>query len=482
MGTVQLSHQPKECCKTGTTEMDSSKLVEDDILSMLSAIEELADKLDTEAPFSKKNKTDLKGKVKLMVSGIRENRNLRREFMERPKVQRTYASAAAGRVIAPLSPPTESTVVIYPTSSLNNSQTRSLVKTKVDFRQLQVGVTRVKNLRNGGLMLSTSSKVDAEVIEKQLAREEGMFDARKLKKRDPYLIVYGIEKDVEQATLYDTICVQNNISARDSSIGTSQDDIEGSLDLFKVMKTLKANNDYTYHAVIRVSPNTYKVMMERRKLFIGMTCCSVKKFSWTMKCYKCQAFGHTQKNCISNEEICGKCSAVHPTRDCSSGKEQCINCIRPNKRIQINRLDLQIIRLFKGLVRAISTLLGLLIKGLIMADTRSNSIKVHSNRNKFIKCIQLNAVKDMDTLGQLMLEECVDIAFIQEPYTRDNKVSGIPSHFNIFQKSSPNQRIKSAIAINTSKLHTTLDAKLTDHNTFYALVYPWPYPWWSFTP
>ena len=90
-----------------------------------------------------------------------------------------------------------------------------------------------------------------------------------------------------------------------------------------------------------------------------------------------------------------------------------------------------------------------------MADlTNSNRYSPRTNiskRQTTIKCAQLNLQHSRTAtynLKQLILQNNIDVAFVQEPYTVLNNVAGFPKSFRIFAHVSGRKR--SAIIINNN--------------------------------
>lgn len=296
---------------------------------LLSAILQEVDVIDPEAAFSKRNKIALKENINRLVE---EAKQLLRESATKTK---TYASVTAATVttssldMPTTTPTTTHSIMVYPKENMNSMQTRSALKSKINFSQLKIGINGVKNLSNGGLMVYTPTEAAANTLQEHLKKEDDLFDVKITRKRDPCVIIYGIEKDVEGIGLVEAVRTQNDLA-------TLQ---ENALDSFTVRKIIKSGNEYNYHAVVQVSPETYKELVGKRNVYIGMTRCAIKKFTWVTRCFKCQAYGHTQQNCRNNEEICGKCAGMHQTRECSAKKNCCANCNRHNDRLKLQRAE-----------------------------------------------------------------------------------------------------------------------------------------------
>lgn len=306
-----------------------------EIDALLTALTTRVDKIDPDAAFSKRCKIDLKGTTNEIVTNIREKLSgyvdtVKSELSQKNQPTPTLAQIASKGLRSP-GATTENSILVYPKTDLNNSQTRSLLGSKVNFKELQIGVQGVKNLRNGGVLLHTSGKPATEKLRKHLESASETFDVRNLRKRDPHIIIYGVEKDVEQELLFENICEQNDITI------TQPEE-----KLFKVKRSLRSDNNFTHHLVVQVAPSIYKTLTNRRRVFIGMSSCQVKKIVWATKCFKCQAYGHIQRFCNRDGPTCGTCAGGHDTSLCESVEiKKCANCDRFNKRQPITSKPLR---------------------------------------------------------------------------------------------------------------------------------------------
>ena len=88
-----------------------------------------------------------------------------------------------------------------------------------------------------------------------------------------------------------------------------------------------------------------------------------------------------------------------------------------------------------------------------MADFTSNTRTNRSKRQTTIKCAQLNLQHSRTAtynLTQLILQNNIDVTYVQEPYTVLNNVAGFPKSFRIFAHGGG--RKGSAIIVNNNNI------------------------------
>ena len=109
-------------------------------------------------------------------------------------------------------------------------------------------------------------------------------------------------------------------------------------------------NSVSNFAIIKVSPDIRKVILNAGKVYLGMQCLRVRDHFQPLQCYACQGHGHKQgsEDCTffgndSAGSICLYCSKNHKSKDCpvkrQPAKHVCVNCThssRPEHRANAN--------------------------------------------------------------------------------------------------------------------------------------------------
>lgn len=71
-------------------------------------------------------------------------------------------------------------------------------------------------------------------------------------------------------------------------------------------------------------------LVNRKKVNIGFSRCSVSEYISVKMCFKCNNYGHIENECKNETTICPKCSGPHRVKDCTSNTLQCSNCHAKN--------------------------------------------------------------------------------------------------------------------------------------------------------
>jgi len=93
------------------------------------------------------------------------------------------------------------------------------------------------------------------------------------------------------------------------------------------------------------------------------------------------------------------------------------------------------------------------------------TIKIHARRRDNVNCFQINLKHSRtatSNLGQLINQHNIDITYVQEPYTINNKLAGLPRSHKVY--TSGDGRKRTAIVINNDQLDVPLITKLSNED------------------
>ena len=103
------------------------------------------------------------------------------------------------------------------------------------------------------------------------------------------------------------------------------------MEIFEGLKdVIKLDRISVYRDGQRKPPGTFILMFQSQTLpkyiRVGYYRVAVSQFiPNTIRCYKCQKFGHTKLNCRKNE-VCNKCGKDHTDSQECTNEVKCVNC------------------------------------------------------------------------------------------------------------------------------------------------------------
>jgi len=196
--------------------------------------------------------------------------------------------------------------------------TRTLLKSKVDPTQLKVGISALKTLKNGQILVESDNKSDLEEVNKRISEAcggelEGYIPTLK----NPRLIVFNVPEDITLENVAQAIVLQN------SDLCLNESDIKPKF-VFEDRRKHK-------NLVIEVNSETRKRLMDR-KIKIGWHVCNSTDYLNVTRCYKCCKYNHRATECFG-EITCPHCAQNHKMHECKASKEnyRCVNCTNYNK-------------------------------------------------------------------------------------------------------------------------------------------------------
>lgn len=195
---------------------------------------------------------------------------------------------------------------------------KTYIKSKVSPAEMKVGVSSLKSLKNGNILIQTGNKSDMDSICNNINEKCGdEVVANGTKLWNPRLIIYNIPKDMEMDVVKDAILEQN------SELNLQESDITPKF----IFKDRKENSNL----IIEVNPETRKKLQEK-KLKVGWHMCGHDDYIKINRCYKCNKYNHRANEC-KGVLACPLCAGNHSLRECTAQRDQyrCINCINFNK-------------------------------------------------------------------------------------------------------------------------------------------------------
>lgn len=251
-------------------------------------------------------KTELHEFMRKIAGSDTKHENLKTD------IKRSYADAA-GEVI-----------VIQPKSKQESVKTREAIRKNLNPATLEVGITQVKDTKEGGILIKCKSKEEVEKIkiaaEKKLKRN---YHIKTPQQKNPQIKILDIEDEISKEELKDSIIKQNGFFKRDDAFME-----------VKVIKKMKTR----YMGIIECDPFSFQQAITQGKLSIGWAICRIFEYVPVFRCFKCGDFDHKASDC-ERDEKCLKCGVSdHDTENCKSESFKCANCIIANEKLKL-KLD-----------------------------------------------------------------------------------------------------------------------------------------------
>lgn len=223
----------------------------------------------------------------------------------------------------------EAKVVIKPKDKQSCFQTKCDILKSVQPFSENIDINVVKPVANGGLVIgcsaSTHSDKFIELAEEKLSNK---YNVKKLSPILPRLRVVGISEDINETDFVSYLKKQNQ-------------DVLGDQPELNINKLWPVkSNSRIYQAEISVDIDSYKRLLEKGNILIGLNGCSVYDAVSVTRCYRCCGFNHTAKNC-KNNIVCSLCSKAHDRSSCtivSDEDRRCKNCLnlREKQKLDVN--------------------------------------------------------------------------------------------------------------------------------------------------
>lgn len=218
------------------------------------------------------------------------------------------------------------TCTLFISSAKNKSATevKKVVASKLKPTEEKIKIHSMRTAGEKAIVIEAETSEDAQRImkSKNLTNEDLKIEVAK--KKNPLIILYDVLKWRKEEEMKEDIYHQNF----DTLIDKKEFE-EG----FKFKFKTGPRKEESVHHVVEVTPNIRKIIISKRKLYLGFQAVNVKDFVSVAKCAKCQAFGHVAKFC-NRGIVCGRCGEKdHNKNDCTKKEEDaiCVPCFYRKK-------------------------------------------------------------------------------------------------------------------------------------------------------
>lgn len=248
-----------------------------------------------------KQLNEIRGKVEQPMRG--------EQNLNTPK---SYAGVVAGE-----------SLIIKPKAKQSCSKTKETIVKKLKPADMEVGITHIRDIKDGGILLKCKSKQEIEKVRKEAERVMGkQYQVKIPQQKNPRLKIVDIEEEFTPDKLIEYMKKQNDI--------LRSENLEINVIVFKKMLT-------RFMAIIECDPIIHGKILNEGRLSIGWaTSCRVFNYVPVFRCYGCGGFNHKIDQCPKGE-ICLKCgSNEHLRSDCKSEIAICLNCSEANVKLNTN--------------------------------------------------------------------------------------------------------------------------------------------------
>jgi len=282
-----------------------------------------------------------KNEIKTMITQIirEELKTFRRELEEVKKNIQEKSTGGTGSYSEVVkNKMKENILIVQPKREQESEVTKKMVKEKVDIKNLEVGITKLKKGNKGSIILGCESEREMEKLRETMREKLGEdFKVTEPRGSKPKLKIVNVgeeELQLDDVILIDTIKKQNKIDEK--------------LYIKIVKRIVKGRSDNNARdrgerkedgsLILEVDEMTHELLLRREKINIGWRKCLVFDYYSIKRCFKCWGYYHIAKNC-KREETCQKCAGKHKISDCKATKMRCVNCMHKIKTYNLKIND-----------------------------------------------------------------------------------------------------------------------------------------------
>lgn len=255
---------------------------------------------------------EISNELKEVKNQMKELKNIVMKTNLDDKKEKTYADALVNKDV----------VIVQPKEGQSLQKTKETLIKEVSPKEIAVGISQVKSLKNGGVAISCNNKEEISKLKNEVENKLGSrYKVSVPELLKPRIKIVGMSQLLDKEELIDSIIKQNK------GLNILKEDFQ--IICIKQMKK-------RYMAIAELNGETYGHIMDNKILNIGWDTCNVYEHFNVKRCFKCGRYNHKMSDC-KNSEICFKCGdGSHKTTECINRNLSCVNCKEANEKLKLN--------------------------------------------------------------------------------------------------------------------------------------------------
>jgi hypothetical protein len=217
-------------------------------------------------------------------------------------------------------------IQITPIAIQDKTITRNDVKSQINPAKLPIGISNMRQNKQGDIIINCPNNKSAEVLLKEAKQVLGdKYTATIKAKFNPRLKIMRVEPgDIDMVSFRDAIITQNQLVPSDPHFS------------LKVITTIKQKSGSTF-TVIEVDARTRSKLMREGRINYEWKRYHLFDHIHITQCFKCAGFNHIARDCTA-DQICLKCSGTHLETECKAEQPKCANCLKSQANANNNTL------------------------------------------------------------------------------------------------------------------------------------------------
>ncbi|CAG9812137.1 unnamed protein product [Chironomus riparius] len=239
---------------------------------------------------------------------------------------------------------TSKSVVVVNSKDVNvkTAELKKLLKEKLKDENVEK-VNTIPTSKNNGIIVVCENDMEKEKVRKAVEKNVDECVVTEPKKKNPRIKILNVELESDEEKNSDAIIEQ---------IKRRNENIFGDFSIFQKFEhvvTVPRKNkgkrvQNKYDIICSTDPNTFKKIMEAKKIKFGFQQCNVVDGTYVPRCFRCYGFFHKAGDCDicdENENICIKWGGRNHKKAKCTAEVSCNNCTEYNKKNKNAKLDVK---------------------------------------------------------------------------------------------------------------------------------------------